>query len=53
MAAISGRSPAVKVEYDARGERRSKVFSNPYEARRFYTAKLKANANPAVKRVDQ
>lgn len=53
MAAISGRSPAIRVVYDARGERREKMFANPYEARRFYAVKLNAGRNPEVKRADQ
>ena len=47
---ISNRMPPVVVEYDCRGERKSKRFSDPYEARRFYAAKFKANKNPMVKK---
>lgn len=48
--AISGRSPAVQVEYDSRGQRVRKLFTDPYAARRFYVGKLKAGKNPAVKK---
>lgn len=39
----------VIVEYDARGRRVTKAFTNHYEARRFYSAKLKAGASPKVR----
>ncbi|MEQ8790244.1 MAG: hypothetical protein RIC55_28370 [Pirellulaceae bacterium] len=45
---ISNRSPEVSVAYDRDGERVSKTFADPYEARRFYVAKEKAGANPEV-----
>lgn len=39
---------AVVVEYDARGGRVRKTFADYFAARRFYLAKAKAGANPAV-----
>lgn len=49
MAAISGRTAVVKVEYtDAKGNRVTKVFPNAYSARSFYVVKDKAGANPVV-----
>ena len=50
MTAISTRMPEVQVEYDCRGVRKSKVFKDPYEARRFYTYKDKMGKNPKVSR---
>ena len=47
---ISNRMPLVWVEYDCRGERKSKHFDDAHEARRFYAAKLKAGKNPKVKK---
>lgn len=38
----------VPVEYDSRGQRTTKQFPDAYQARRFYTAKDKAGANPKV-----
>lgn len=46
---ISNRTPPVAVEYDARGKRATKQFTDCYAARRFYVAKLKAGKNPKVK----
>ena len=48
--AISARMPSVVVEYDCRGKRVEKLFECPYEARRFYAAKLKDGKNPRVKK---
>lgn len=49
---ISNRQPPVAVEYDGpRGERRTKQFDNPYEARRFYAKQLNAGKNPTIKKV--
>lgn len=45
---ISNRFPPVVVTYLARGKRTAKRFANPYKARRFYAAKLKAEADPHV-----
>lgn len=45
---ISGRSPAVTVEFDSRGLRVRKTFVDPFAARRFYVAKLLAGRNPRV-----
>ena len=44
--------PVVRVEYDgANGERKlSKVFKDPYEARRFYGKLLRDGKNPRVKK---
>ena len=53
MTGISRRMPAVRVEYDCRGERKSKRFENAYAARRFYAAKLKAGKNPVVKKSEE
>lgn len=47
---ISDRLPAVRVEYDRRGQRVSKHFKSPYAARRFYAAKFKQGKNPTVKK---
>lgn len=41
-------APQVRVEYDSRCKRASKTFDDPYAARRFYVAKLKAGKNPRV-----
>jgi hypothetical protein len=41
--------PRISVEYDKGGERALKTFDDPYEARRFYVAKLKAGKNPLVR----
>lgn len=48
---ISNRSPSVYVEYTAKGERVRKLFIDPYKARSFYVAKLKAGAQPKVLQV--
>lgn len=49
--AISGRMPAVKIEYDKNGRRALKDFgTDAYAARRFYVAKLKSKHNPTVKK---
>lgn len=36
------------VEYDSRGQRVSKQFTCPYQARSFYLAKFKTGKNPKV-----
>ena len=46
---ISNRMPAVVVEYDCYGRRKSRHFGDAYEARRFYAAKLQQGKNPRVK----
>lgn len=46
---ISLRSPPIRVEYDCRGERKFKLFLDPYQARRFYVLKTKAGRNPTVR----
>ena len=48
---ISTRMPEVVIEYDRQGERVSKTFDNPYEARRFYESKEKAVKHPRVRSV--
>lgn len=51
MAAISTRQPAVAVEYDCKGVRKTKQFgTDAIAAKRFYAAKLKAKKNPKIKR---
>jgi hypothetical protein len=47
---ISNRLPPVAVEYDSKGQRVTKQFTNAFEARRFYAAKLKAGKRPIVKK---
>jgi hypothetical protein len=46
--AISSRTPAVIVEYDMRGGRAQKLFTDAYLGRRFFVAKDKAGKNPKV-----
>ncbi|MEQ8637155.1 hypothetical protein [Gimesia maris] len=41
-------NPTITVEYDCRGQRKTKDFKCVYEARRFYLTKDKANKNPKV-----
>jgi len=49
---MNRQSPPVIVEYDVQGGKRiEKEFSDPYEARRFYSSKLKNGKNPIVKKV--
>ena len=48
---ISNRQPPVAVEYDCRGKRETKTFTDAYAARRFYVAKLNAGKNPTVKKI--
>lgn len=52
MIPIGVKPPRVAVEYDCRGERRSKTFECPYEARQFFCAKDKAGCNPKVRRAE-
>lgn len=49
---ISNRMPQITVEYDGKNGRSSKTFSDIAQARSFYTAMLKANKNPTLKRAD-
>lgn len=49
---ISNRQPPVAVEYDGRAGRERREFADPFVARRFYAAKLRAGRAPAVKRLD-
>lgn len=48
---ISTRMPAIAIEYDCRGGRKTQHFDDAYAGRRFYAAKLKANKHPVVKKV--
>jgi hypothetical protein len=50
MQPISTHLPSVTIEYDcgAKSDRRTKLFKDPYKAKRFYTAKDKAGKNPKV-----
>jgi|GEM_PF-750339 len=48
MSAISGRAPAVTVEYDCRGKRVQRTFDDPRAARRWFVEKDKAGRNPVV-----
>lgn len=50
MGPVNTPKPRVAVEYTSRGRRVEKVFDDAFEARRFYCAKSKAGACPAVKR---
>ena len=50
--AITGRMPPVTVAYDGPMGRRSKRFTCPYKARRFYAAKFRAGKSPQVKKGD-
>ena len=49
MIPVGVKLPRVVVEYDCRGERRSKTFDDPYQARRFYCQKDKAGRHPRVR----
>jgi len=53
MTAISGRLPCVAIEYDCRGGRATKVFTdvNAHKARAFWTKKFIAGKNPIIKGV--
>lgn len=42
--------PRISVEYDKGNERAVKTFDDPYEARRFFVAKLKAGKRPKVRK---
>jgi len=46
------RPVPVAVEYDAAGHRVRKVFSDAFQARRFYAAMMKRERSPQVKRSD-
>jgi len=50
MQPINTPRDPVAIEYDKRGERTRKVFTDHYAARRFYVAKDKAGCNPSVKK---
>lgn len=45
---ITGRLPAVIVEYDSRNDRKQRRFDDAYAARRFYAAKMKADKHPTI-----
>lgn len=47
-AILSPKIATVNVEYDSRGQRTVKSFTDNFAARRFYIAKSKAGANPKV-----
>jgi len=47
---ISNRCPAVAVEYDCHGKRKTRTFSNAFLARQFYTQKQRAGRNPKVRK---
>ena len=47
---ISIRTPSVIIEYDCCGERKTKLFDDPFKARRFYSLKSKANKSPKVRK---
>lgn len=49
---ISTRLPAVAIEYDCRGQRVTKTFTDAFAARRFFIAKEKAGKNPCVKKCE-
>jgi hypothetical protein len=38
----------VTIAYDCRGGRAVKVFTDPFAARRFYAAQVKAGNNPTI-----
>jgi hypothetical protein len=48
---VAMKYPPVKIviEYDSRGQRESKAFTDHYKARRFYASKFKQGKNPTVK----
>ena len=48
MTAISTRTAAVTVEYEARGHRVTKTFADAHEGKRFYVAKEKAGKSPRI-----
>ena len=48
MSSISNRLPSVTVEYDSRGKRVSKEFTDAYAARRFYITKSREGKNPHI-----
>jgi len=51
MAAISNRSPAVKVEYtNSTGKLVSKQFTNPYQARAYYCRLVRQGHSPQVRK---
>lgn len=53
MGAISGRTPAVVIEYTSYGKRVRKLFEDAFEARRFYAYKFRAGAEPKVLNPDK
>ena len=42
---------AIAIEYDRRGQRARKVFTDHYEAKRFYVLKDKQGKRPSVRKV--
>lgn len=47
-AILAPKVAAVTVEYDAKGQRVRKEFTDVFASRRFYLAKSKAGANPKI-----
>jgi hypothetical protein len=45
---ISQRHLAVYIEYDVRKQRKRRLFTDAYAARRFYIAKLNAGKKPTL-----
>lgn len=45
--------PPLIVEYDCRGKRESKTFTDVFESRRFYVAMFKAGRNPSVRKLEE
>jgi hypothetical protein len=50
---ISNRLPPVAVEYDGPKGRETKVFADPFKARRFYARMLREGRNPKVKKASE
>jgi hypothetical protein len=42
----------IAIEYDSRGKRLQRVFTDHYKARQFFVLKDKAGRNPTVKKVN-
>lgn len=42
------QTAAVTVEYDCRGQRKTKTFDNVYAAKSFYVSKMKDGRNPKI-----
>lgn len=48
MFPMNRKTPPVTVEYDTRGKRTTRTFTDAYAARQFYCAKAKAGKRPRV-----